>query len=54
MKKYAPRNVFILELLYEIAIGAFSFSLLFWISDIISVLIKRFKVPVVLGEKGGK
>ena len=48
------RNVFILELLYEIAIGAFSFSLLFWISDIIAVLIKRFKVPVVLGEKGGK
>ena len=45
------RNVVALELFYEIMIGAFAFSLLFWISDIIGILIKRFKVPVVLGEK---
>lgn len=46
------RSVVFLELLYEISIGAFAFSLLFWISDIIGVFIKKFKVPVVLGEKG--
>lgn len=47
-------GVFILQLMYEIAIGAFSFSLLFWISDIISIIFKGFKVPIVLGEKGVK
>ena len=45
-------SVIVLQLIYEIAIGALTFNLLFWIGDIIAIIFKGFKVPVVLGEKG--
>lgn len=47
-------NMVVLELIYEISIGAFTFSLIFWVSDIVSLIFKGFKVPVVLGDKGDK
>ena len=48
------RNNMFLELLYEISIGALAFSIIFWLSDILAIIFKGFKVPVVLGEKGEK
>lgn len=48
------RSIIFFELLYEIAIGTLAFSLLFWISDVLSIIFRGFKVPVVLGEKGDK
>ena len=47
-------SVVFLQLLLEISVGAFTFSLIFWISDIISIIFKGFKIPVVLAEKGEK
>ena len=48
------QSIIFLELLFEISIACFTLCLLLWISDILSIIFKGFKVPVVLGEKGVK
>lgn len=47
------RSVVIIEVLFEIVIGCLAFSIIFWISDVISIIFRGFKVPIVLGEKEG-
>lgn len=41
----------IFRILYELAFYLMIFNLFMWISDIINILIKKFKIPVVLAEK---
>ena len=47
-------GIYILQLMFEVSLLCFVISLIFWISDIMSIIFKGFKVPVVLGEKGVK
>ena len=47
-------GVVFMQLLFDIAIGALTFNILFWISDVIAIIFRGFKVPIVLGEKEGK
>jgi len=45
-------SVVIFRLMYEIVFYSMTFNVVMWIFDIINVLIKKFKIPVVLAEKG--
>ena len=42
------------QLIYEICFYCMVFNILFWFSDILSLILKGFKVPVVLPEKEKK
>lgn len=44
-------SVIIFEIFYEASLLAMTVNIFMWICDIINVLTKRFKIPVVLGEK---
>lgn len=45
-------SVLVFRLLYEISIASLAINIILWIFDIFNVIFKKFKVPVVLAEKG--
>ena len=46
------KTVIIFRLLYEIVFVAMAINVILWICDIINVIFYRFKIPVVLADKG--
>lgn len=42
----------VFRVLYELIFYIFIINIILWISDIVNVIIKTFKIPVVLAEKG--
>ena len=46
------RKILFFELLYELSFWAMAINIFLWFGDVINVLIKKFKIPVVLAEKG--
>ncbi len=46
------KTVIIFRLLYEIVFVAMAINVILWVCDIINVIFYRFKIPVVLAEKG--
>lgn len=47
-------SVLVFRIFYEITFTCFAINILLWICDILNVIFRRFKVPVVLAEKGDK
>ena len=46
------KTVIIFRLLYEIVFVAMDINVILWICDIVNVIFYRFKIPVVLADKG--
>ena len=46
------KTVIIFRLLYEIVFVAMAINVILWICDIVNVIFYRFKIPVVLADKG--
>ena len=46
------KTVIIFRLLYEIVFVAMAINVILWACDIINVIFYRFKIPVVLADKG--
>ena len=44
-------NVIVFKLVYELIFFTMTFNVIMWVFDIINVIFKKFKVPVVLGDK---
>lgn len=47
-------GVIVFKIMYEIVWTSMAVNILLWVCDIINLLLKNFKVPVVLAEKGEK
>ena len=47
-------SVLVFRIFYEITFTCFAINILLWICDILNVIFRRFKVPVVLADKGDK
>ena len=47
-------GVIVFRIIYEIIWTSMAINILLWVCDIINLLVKNFKVPVVLAEKGEK
>lgn len=45
-------SVLIFELIYEIFLFAMAINIILWVCDIINVIFRNFKIPVVLADKG--
>lgn len=52
IKTTLPSILLTVDFFYEIAFFSMAINVILWGSDIISLLTRSFKVPVVLGEKG--
>ena len=48
------RKIIVLELIYELIYFSMAIVVILWVFDIVAVLIRTFKVPVVLGKKENK
>ncbi len=47
-------SVLVFRLMYEIIFFAMAINVLLWVCDIINLIFKHFKIPVVLADKGDK
>lgn len=47
-------SVLVFELIYELAVCAMGVNVIMWVFDILNVIFKNFKIPVVLADKENK
>lgn len=47
-------SVLVFELIYELSLLAMAINVIMWVCDILNVIFKNFKIPVVLADKEKK